>query len=70
MPRAASRLTLTITEVRVERVQDITEADALAKGVASVAEYRELWNHLNAERGYGWGVNPWVWVVSFARMQP
>ncbi|MGP8269086.1 MAG: single-stranded DNA-binding protein [Terracidiphilus sp.] len=30
---------------------------------------RELWDSINAKRGYGWDVNPWVWVVSFQRVQ-
>jgi len=70
MPRRLSRLTLTITAIHIKPVQDITEAEARAEGVASVAEYRALWNTLNAARGYNWGVNPWVWCVSFARVQP
>ena len=27
--------------------------------------FKELWDSLNAKRGYGWEVNPWVWVISF-----
>lgn len=79
MPRWASRLLLEITDVRVERVQEITPHDACAEGVhiyaadkapdvSDVAAFRDLWDSLKAERGYGWGANPWVWALSFKRV--
>lgn len=75
MPRWASRLTLEVTGVRVERVQDISEDDARAEGVYPYADnprrfFQELWNSINGARGYGWNSNPWVWVVEFRRVAP
>lgn len=78
MPRWASRITLEITGVRVERVQDITEADAEAEGVrgdglggneSMRVHFRWLWDKINASRGFGWDTNPWVWVVEFRRVE-
>jgi hypothetical protein len=74
MPREAARIFLRVKTVRVERVQDITAHDAIREGMESeipfdtVDEFKELWNNLNAKRGYGWESNPWVWVVKFERM--
>ncbi len=82
MPRWASRITLEVTGVRVERLQDISEADAMAEGVHySLLEkiqagqdrwarhaYKKLWETINGSDS--WDLNPWVWVVEFKRVTP
>lgn len=83
MPRWASRITLEVTEVRVERLGEISEADAMDEGVdpdaiASFARvsgvtrpagfaYRDLWESINGEGS--WEANPWVWVLEFKRVE-
>lgn len=74
MPRWASRITLEVTGVRVERLQDISEADALAEGVTfdplmhtnPREAYMHLWNAINGPGS--WYANPWVWVVEFRKL--
>lgn len=65
MPRWASRITLELEQVRVERVHRMEYCDALAEGVESLAHFRHLWDSLNSERGYPWASNPWVWAITF-----
>jgi hypothetical protein len=81
MPRLASRILLEITNVRVERVQEISDKDCLAEGIADLAiplrpdltmyrsSYADLWDSINAKRGFGWDANPWVWVIEFRRIE-
>lgn len=79
--RRYSRILLEITDVRVERLQDITEQQALAEGVASCAQdldpdgngystgelFSILWSSINGTDS--WNANPWVWVVEFKRVE-
>lgn len=74
MPRWASRITLEITAVRVQRIQEISSQDAALEGVRPTADqqppgirmaFKELWDSINAKRGFPWADNPWVWVLEF-----
>lgn len=82
MPRAASRILLDVTDVRVERLQDIKRSGAIAEGVGTLSDdftngvdffadavdaFSSLWQSIN---GLGsWDQNPWVWVVEFRKIE-
>lgn len=68
MPREAARLFLTVKDVQIERLQDITEDDAKAEGVSAFIEFANLWDSAYSKRGYGWNANPWVWTITFERV--
>lgn len=91
-PRGLSRITLEITSVRVQRVQEISEEDAKCEGVVPfdrigeeqqlsscdgrtqgshphTIAFASLWDSIYIERGFGWQLNPWVWVIDFKRVQ-
>jgi hypothetical protein len=81
MPREAARIFLKVKDVRVERVQDISRWDVNAEGCPFRCEsddgmpekqlkwFANLWDSLNAKRGYSWDSNPWVWVIEFERVE-
>lgn len=80
MPRAASRITLEITGISVERLQDITEAGSEAEGITTdylcdngirtntpfVSGYAHLWESINGKGS--WDKNPWLWVIEFKKL--
>ncbi|MBJ6957471.1 hypothetical protein JG654_13980 [Vibrio cholerae] len=78
MPRAASRLTLKVTDVRIERVQDITEEQAIKEGINKHHQLPAFKSHIGYHTSpvyafeelwnsiYGnWEENPYVWVIEF-----
>lgn len=76
MRRADSRITLEIVAVRVERLNDISEADAEAEGAGIPLvgheedfcrwEFRAIWESINGPGS--WDANPWVWVIDLKRV--
>ena len=74
MPRKAARLFLKITNIRIERIQDISVSDILKEGIPA-APYKDtialkmafvnLWDSINKKRGYGWDLNSYIWVYDF-----
>lgn len=78
MPRHASRINLEVTDVRVERLQNISEADALADGGWTYSacpihkspqrSFADLWESINGKGS--WNVNPWIWALSFRKIDP
>lgn len=78
---AAARIFLKVTDVRVERLQDITEEQAKAEGCNSGMltgpctarqQFEDLWNSTIKENeidNYGWKANPWVWKIEFEQCE-
>lgn len=74
MPKDACRIFLKVTDVKVERLQDITEAEAKAEGV-QVADcchayyhgFSLLWQKINGKES--WEANPWAWCISFEKIE-
>lgn len=81
MPKAAARIWLKVTDVRVERLQDITEEQAQAEGCDSGmltgpctarGQFENLWNSTIKKsdlESHGWEANPWVWRIEFERCE-
>ncbi|MBW6333091.1 hypothetical protein ACV36R_29240 [Pseudomonas aeruginosa] len=81
MRRHSSRILLEITAVRVERLQDISNDQAIAEGIdthpmgfygngciTAGGAFLELWESINGDGR--WADNPWVWVIEFKRVAP
>lgn len=84
MPKKYARIWLEVTNVRIEELQDITGSDCFSEGIqlsgmvpASLTyqwnkakeEFKNLWDSINKNHGYGWNANPWVWVIEFKKIK-
>ena len=81
MPKEAARIWLKVTDVRVERLQEITEVQAKAEGCNSGlligactarGQFEDLWNSTIKKpdlNRYGWSANPYVWIIEFERCE-
>jgi hypothetical protein len=78
MPKKYARIFRRVTDVRVQRVQDISHGDALSEGVVVPVDFDqetfepsprklffEIWDSIYAKRGLGVDVNPWVWAYTW-----
>ena len=69
MPKEAARIFLKVTNVRVERLQDIASIEAGKEGFGNRAHFIEKWNEIYSDKGYEWESNPYVWVIEFERCE-
>lgn len=76
MPKKAARIWLNVTNVRVERLQDMTDDDAEAEGcfdyTSTALGFPDIWDSTIKKSNldsYGWDANPWVWVIEFERCE-
>lgn len=76
MPKEAARIWLKVTDVRVERLQDMTDDDAEAEGcfdyTSTALGFPDVWDSTIKKSDldrYGWNANPWVWVIKFERCE-
>ena len=85
MPKEAARIFLRVTDVRVERLQDITEKETLKEGISdepliegssekfsALWQFPHIWDSTIPKKNrelYGWDANPWVWVIEFERVE-
>jgi hypothetical protein len=76
MPKEAARLFLRVTDIRAERLQNLSNDDAKAEGMSDIpncargykANYMLMWDELYKNSGFGWESNPWVWVYEFEQI--
>lgn len=72
MPKEAARIFLRVTDVRVERLKEISASQAMDEGFTDWNDLVRGWNNTIPKKDldkYGWDANPWVWVIEFERIE-
>ncbi len=78
MPKEAARIFLKVTDVRVERLQDIMKSphgpnnQVVREGCTYGCDFIAVWESTikkSEKDTYGWDANPWVWVIEFERVE-
>lgn len=72
MPKQAARIWLKVTDVKVERLQDIDDDGVVAEGLQIGDPFDEFWDSTIKKESLnrcGWDANPWVWVIEFERCE-
>lgn len=81
MPKEAARIWLKVTDMRVERLQEMDKTDALKEGIDprlcinlshALTKFKKIWDSTIKKSDldiYGWKANPWVWVIEFERCE-
>lgn len=72
MPKEAARIFLLVTDVRPERLKDMTADSAMSEGFADWNDAARVWDSTIPPKDrnkYGWNANPWVWVIEFERVE-
>jgi hypothetical protein len=82
MPKEYARIWLEVTNVRVEKISNISPMDCISEGIQrscantveeradeTILKFKKLWDSINEKRGYGWDTNCWVFVIEFKRIK-
>lgn len=72
MPKEAARIFLRVTDVRAERLKEISASQAMDEGFTDWNDLVRGWNNIIPKKDldkYGWDANPWVWVIEFERVE-
>lgn len=67
IPRAVSRISLDVTDCRIERLHELDDDEAQREGFKNRENFIKLWDSLNKKRSFPWEANPWVYRIEFKR---
>jgi hypothetical protein len=67
MPKAAARIFLVIVSVKIERLHEVDDMEALREGFGGREDFISYWNKLNEKRGFPWADNPWVYRLEYKK---